>query len=91
MYGFEIILIAFPKVNGSSVAKLKAISIANGFVTLFYTFTVWICFIVFSPKQVELIPEPVAYLLRSSAYWDYRPNRFTIHPNMDDNSCSFYC
>ena len=35
MYGFEIILIAFPKVNGSSVAKLKAISIANGFVTLF--------------------------------------------------------
>ena len=25
MYGFEIILIAFPKVNGSSVAKLKAI------------------------------------------------------------------
>ena len=65
MYGFEIILIAFPKVNGSSVAKLKAISIANGFVTLFYTFTVWICFIVFSPKQIELIPEPVAYLLRS--------------------------
>lgn len=65
MYGFEIILIAFPKVNGNSVAKLKAISIANGFVTLFYTFTVWICFIVFSPKQIELIPEPVAYLLRS--------------------------
>ena len=65
MYGFEIILIAFPKVNGSSIAKLKAISIANGFVTLFYTFTVWICFIVFSPKQIELIPEPVAYLLRS--------------------------
>lgn len=65
MYGFEIILIAFPKVNGNPVARLKAISIANGFVTLFYTFTVWICFIVFSPKQVELIPEPVAYLLRS--------------------------
>ena len=65
MYGFEIFLIAFPKVNGSSIAKLKAISIANGFVTLFYTFTVWICFIVFSPKQIELIPEPVAYLLRS--------------------------
>jgi len=65
MYGFEIILIAFPKVNGNPVARLKAISIANGFVTIFYTFTVWICFIVFSPKQIELIPEPVAYLLRS--------------------------
>ncbi|MCZ6939988.1 spore gernimation protein GerK [Bacillus mycoides] len=65
MYGFEIILIAFPKVNGNPVARLKAVSIANGFVTLFYTFTVWICFIVFSPKQIELIPEPVAYLLRS--------------------------
>ena len=38
MYGFEIFLIAFPKVNGSSVAKLKAISIANGFVTLFLCF-----------------------------------------------------
>ena len=35
MYGFEIFLIAFPKVNGTAVAKLKAISIANGFVTLF--------------------------------------------------------
>ncbi|MEK7018189.1 GerAB/ArcD/ProY family transporter [Bacillus sp. FSL R9-9410] len=65
MYGFEIILIAFPKVNGNPVERLKAISIANGFVTLFYTFTVWICFIVFSPKQIELIPDPVAYLLRS--------------------------
>ncbi|WP_242273432.1 GerAB/ArcD/ProY family transporter [Bacillus cereus group sp. BfR-BA-01310] len=65
MYGFEIILIAYPKVNGNPTARLKAISIANGFVTLFYTFTVWICFIVFSPKQIELIPEPVAYLLRS--------------------------
>lgn len=65
MYGFEIILIAYPFVQGSPAARLKAISIANGFVTLFYTFTVWICFIVFSPKQVELIPEPVVYLLRS--------------------------
>ncbi|EJR46570.1 spore germination protein (amino acid permease) [Bacillus cereus VD107] len=65
MYGFEIILIAYPKVNGNPAARLKAISIANGFVTIFYAFTVWICFIVFSPKQVEIIPEPVAYLLRS--------------------------
>lgn len=65
MYGFEIILIAYPYVKGKPAARLKAISIANGLVTLFYTFTVWICFIVFSPKQIELIPEPVAYLLRS--------------------------
>ncbi len=71
---FEIILIAFPKVNGNSVAKLKAISIANGFVTLFYTFTVWICFIVFSPKQIELIPEPSCLLITLLAYRDYRPD-----------------
>ncbi|CUB09513.1 Spore germination protein YndE [Bacillus cereus] len=65
MYGFEIILIAYPFVNGKPAAKLKAISLANGFVTIFYTFTVWICYIVFSPKQIELIPQPVIYLLRS--------------------------
>ncbi|HDR6310720.1 TPA: GerAB/ArcD/ProY family transporter [Bacillus cereus] len=65
MYGFEIILIAYPYVKGNPIARLKAVSIANGFVTLFYVFTVWICFIVFSPKQIELIPEPVSYLLRS--------------------------
>lgn len=74
MYGFEIILIAFPKVNGSSVAKLKAISIANGFVTLFYTFTVWICFIVFSPKQIEPYSRTSRLLITLLAYRDYRPN-----------------
>lgn len=65
MYGFEIILIAYPFVKGKPAAKLKAISLANGFVTIFYTFTVWICYIVFSPNQIELIPQPVIYLLRS--------------------------
>ena len=65
MYGFEIMLIAYPFVHGSPTARLKAISVANGFVTIFYTFIVWICLIAFSPKQIELIPQPVIYLLRS--------------------------
>ncbi len=91
MYGFEIILIAFPKVNGSSVAKLKAISIANGFVTLFYTFTVWICYIVFSPKTNRAYSRTSCLLITLLTYRDYRPDGFTIHTNMDDNSCGFYC
>lgn len=65
MGGFEILLVVYPWVKGSSADRLKAVSIANVFVTLFYTFIVWVCFLTFSPQQIELIPDPVVYLLRS--------------------------
>ncbi|WP_144508563.1 GerAB/ArcD/ProY family transporter [Bacillus mycoides] len=65
MGGFEMFLLVYPWVKGSSTDRLMAISITNAFVTIFYTFVVWMCFVSFSPKQIELIPEPVVYLLRS--------------------------
>ncbi|WP_028403399.1 GerAB/ArcD/ProY family transporter [Ectobacillus panaciterrae] len=64
-YGFEILLIIYPFVEGQSGGKLKALFFANGFVTLFYTFTVFTCLITFNPEQFEMIPEPVLYLIKS--------------------------
>ncbi|MGG4219684.1 GerAB/ArcD/ProY family transporter [Paenibacillus jamilae] len=65
MFGFEFILVVFPMVEGKSVGKLKAIVVANVTVVLLYCFTVFISATAFSPQQLDLMPEPVIYLLRS--------------------------
>ncbi|KYG96126.1 GerAB/ArcD/ProY family transporter [Paenibacillus jamilae] len=65
MFGFEFILVVFPMVEGKSIGKLKSILAANAIVVLLYCFTVFTCTTVFSPQQLELMPEPVIYLLRS--------------------------
>ncbi|MFF2154475.1 GerAB/ArcD/ProY family transporter [Paenibacillus chitinolyticus] len=65
MYGFELILIIYPFVKGNHAGKLKAVSAGTWFVVLFYAFTVFTCMTVFSPQQLNMIPEPVMYLLRS--------------------------
>lgn len=65
MYGFEIILILFPLVIGSNKSILKTITYANWFVTIFFAFIVFTCLVVFSPAQLEIVGEPVVYLLRS--------------------------
>ncbi|WP_339200323.1 GerAB/ArcD/ProY family transporter [Paenibacillus sp. FSL P2-0322] len=65
MFGFEFILVVFPMVEGKSTSKLKSILAANAIVVLLYCFTVFTCTTVFSPQQLELMPEPVIYLLRS--------------------------
>ena len=90
MYGFEIILIAFPRVNGSSVAKLKAISIANGFVTLFILLLFGFAISYLAQNKSSLF-RTSCLLITLLTYRDYRPDGFTIHTNMDDNSCGFYC
>lgn len=65
MGGFELFLIVFPWTIGSDISKLKAASIANGFVMFFYIFITLTCFLTFSSQQIEQISEPVIYLLRS--------------------------
>lgn len=65
MGGFELLLIVYPWAIGSDISKLKAASIANGFVVFFYIFITLTCFMKFSPQQIELVSEPVIYLLRS--------------------------
>lgn len=68
MLGFEILLVLFPFVEGTSAAKLKAATWANLFVTLFYTFTVFTAVVVFSPQELPLVPEPVLYMLKAFTF-----------------------
>ncbi|SFI72682.1 spore germination protein (amino acid permease) [Thermoflavimicrobium dichotomicum] len=65
LVGFEVLLVAYPYVEGNSAGKLKAASLANMLTTLFYAFEVFTCLIIFSPAEFPLISEPLMYMLRS--------------------------
>ncbi|MDR0268129.1 GerAB/ArcD/ProY family transporter [Paenibacillus sp.] len=69
MYGFEVILVIFPLIDGSDKKKLFVVSMSNLFVTLFYTFVVVTCLMVFSQEQLRVIPEPVIYLVKSLNFY----------------------
>jgi len=69
MYGFEVILIIFPLIEASDKKKLMMVSMSNLFVTLFYTFVVCTCLMVFNTEQLRLIPEPVLYLVKSLNFY----------------------
>ncbi|PRZ12466.1 spore germination protein (amino acid permease) [Laceyella sediminis] len=68
MVGFELILLAYPLVEGNSGGKLKAISLANLLVTLLYSFLTFTCLVIFSPREIEVIPEPLLYMLKSFTF-----------------------
>lgn len=69
MYGFEMMLVIFPFTMGSNKQRLLTISAANLFVTLFYTFVVVTCVMVFNSEQLQLIPEPVIYLMKTLNFY----------------------
>ncbi|MCJ8013672.1 spore germination protein [Paenibacillus sp. KQZ6P-2] len=69
MYGFEVFLIIFPFIDASDKQKLFIISMSNLFVTLFYTFVVCTCLMVFTSDQLRIIPEPVIYLVKSLNFY----------------------
>lgn len=68
MIGFEFLLVIYPYVEGGSKAVLKAASIGNGITTLLYVFMVFTSFVFFSPNEMELVPEPVLYMLRAFTF-----------------------
>ena len=68
MVGFEGILFLYAFIIHNNKGVLKTISMANIFVTGFYTFLVFICLISFSPDQLNLIREPVTYLFRGLSF-----------------------
>ena len=49
LVGYEIILVIYPFIEGKSGGKLKAASLGNMVITLFYAFEVFTCLIIFSP------------------------------------------
>lgn len=66
--GFEILLILYPLVQATNKTIIKAASIANLFITLFYTFLVGVSILFFSPEELKLVPEPVLYLIKAFSF-----------------------
>ncbi|WP_066172444.1 GerAB/ArcD/ProY family transporter [Bacillus marinisedimentorum] len=64
MIGFEILLLALPMMKTKRKAY-RVLLAGNLFVTLLYTFVVLIALMTFSPKEIEIIPEPVLYMLKA--------------------------
>lgn len=68
LIGFENILVIYPFVEGKSIGKLKAASLGNMVVTLFYTFEVFTCLIIFSPAVMPAVLEPTLYMLKGFSF-----------------------
>jgi spore germination protein (amino acid permease) len=67
MLGFETLLFVFPYIIGNK-GVLKTISMANLFITLFYTYFIFITLITFSTDQLGQMREPILNLLRGISY-----------------------
>src|SRR5699024_6560587 len=63
--GFEFLLILHPFVKATPRNIIKATSIANIFITLFYTMLMLITLLYFSENELKIVPEPVLYLMKA--------------------------
>ncbi|MFC4321233.1 GerAB/ArcD/ProY family transporter [Litchfieldia salsa] len=69
MLGFELFLFIHPHVQSSMKDKLKAMTIANTFVTLFYTFMVFAALVYFETNaDIALTPEPLLYMIKAYSF-----------------------
>jgi spore germination protein (amino acid permease) len=69
MLGFELFLFIHPHVQSSMNDKLKAITIANTFVTLYYTFMVFAGLVYFETNaDIALTPEPLLYMIKAYSF-----------------------
>ncbi|XID91292.1 GerAB/ArcD/ProY family transporter [Paenibacillaceae bacterium WGS1546] len=67
-YGFEVLLIAYPFVQGRGKDILKAAMWGNAFSILVYTFLVFTCLIAFTSDELKMIPQPVLYMVKSLSF-----------------------
>ncbi|KKD41229.1 endospore germination permease [Bacillus sp. FSL L8-0167] len=68
MNGFEMILIISPFMKGGIKVRYKVMTISNICTTLYYLFITLICFMFFSPIELNVIPSPVLYLLKTISF-----------------------
>ncbi|MGG1674126.1 GerAB/ArcD/ProY family transporter [Neobacillus sp. NRS-1170] len=68
MIGFELILVILPYVEGTYKRSLKNISLANTMVTLLYVYFTVSCYLIFSPEEITIVPEPVLYILKAANF-----------------------
>ncbi|WP_440602760.1 GerAB/ArcD/ProY family transporter [Bacillus sp. GB_SG_008] len=65
MIGFELMLVILPCVEGTYKQSLKSILLANMMVTLLYVYFTVSCYLIFSPEEIKILPEPVLYILKA--------------------------
>lgn len=66
MLGFELMLILYHHFKDlGSKAILKSASMANWLVTIIYAIMMIVSTIVFSPTEIEIVPQPVLYFVKS--------------------------
>ncbi|SFT05485.1 GerAB/ArcD/ProY family transporter [Paenibacillus sp. BC26] len=64
--GYDLLLYAYPYVQTKSKKKLLlAMTMANAFTLIFYVAVCLICSMSFSVKQLNLIPEPLVFILKN--------------------------
>lgn len=68
LVGYEVLLVIYPFVEGNSGGKLKAASLGNMLITLFYTFEVFTSLIIFSPEVMPAVSEPLLYMLKGFSF-----------------------
>lgn len=67
-YGFEYILLLFPFVKADPKKITRAAFYSNLFVTVFYLILTVAVMLFFGSNQIQLIPEPVLYLVKSFSF-----------------------
>ncbi|MBM7622218.1 spore germination protein (amino acid permease) [Bacillus tianshenii] len=65
--GFEIILMVYPLLKDKK-KTFKTLTLANVTTISIYTFLVFTSFIIFSPVELTLVPEPVLYMLKAISF-----------------------
>ncbi|MFD2444399.1 endospore germination permease [Bacillus sp. CGMCC 1.16607] len=68
LLGFEIILIILPLTQGIEFRSYKRVAWANVAVILFYLYFSILSLVIFSPKEIAIIPEPVLYMLKGLSF-----------------------
>ncbi|KQL49791.1 hypothetical protein AN963_08810 [Brevibacillus choshinensis] len=68
LIGYEVILVIYPFVEGKSGGKLKAASLGNLLISIFYTFEVFTSLVIFSPAVMPAVSEPLLYMLKGFSF-----------------------
>ncbi|MGA9289681.1 MAG: endospore germination permease [Anaerobacillus sp.] len=68
MIGFEMALFVFPYLQNKGKKALISLTLSNIAATTFYSFLTFSTFVVLSPKQLEMLPDPIVYVLKGTPF-----------------------
>ncbi|UKS28748.1 spore germination protein [Paenibacillus sp. HWE-109] len=68
MAGFELMFVIYPQIQSKDRTVLKTMMLSYVIITTFYLIIVISCFVFFSPKEMDIVPEPVLYMLKAVSF-----------------------